>query len=59
MQTPEYFDHPALLGQFRVELAQRGLIATSTGKHPRWLGLTLRHPDNLKVQKKERRLPHA
>ena len=59
VQTPEYFDHPALLGQFRVELAQRGLLAASTGKHPRWLGITLRNPDKPKGQKKERQSPHA
>jgi len=45
MQTPERFDHPSLLGQFRVELAQRGFLATASGKHPRWVGLTLRRQD--------------
>jgi hypothetical protein len=54
IQTPEYFDHPALLGQFRVELAQRGFLSASTGKHPRWLGLTLRKQDKKRPQKKER-----
>ncbi len=55
MQAPECFDHPALLGQFRVELAQRGFLSASTGKHPRWLGLTLRQQDKKRPQKKERR----
>ena len=55
MQAPECFDHPALLGQFRVELTQRGFISASTGKHPRWLGLTLRKQNKKGPQKKERR----
>ncbi len=55
MQAPECFDHPALLGQFRVELTQRGFLSDSTGKHPRWLGLTLRKQDKKGMQKKERR----
>lgn len=55
MQAPECFDHPALLGQFRVELAQRGFLSTSTGKHPRWLGLAYRKQDKKRPQKKERR----
>jgi hypothetical protein len=42
MQAPERFEHLSLLGQFRVELAQRGFLTTSKGKHPRWVGLTLR-----------------
>ncbi|HKV56847.1 MAG TPA: hypothetical protein VJO32_01145 [Ktedonobacteraceae bacterium] len=54
MQAPERFDHPALLGQFRVELTQRGFLTASAGKHPRWLGLTLRHPDKKGPLKKER-----
>ncbi len=33
--------HPALLGQFRVELAERG-FRSSGRKRPRWYGLTLR-----------------
>ncbi|GHO81202.1 hypothetical protein KSD_89730 [Ktedonobacter sp. SOSP1-85] len=33
--------HPALLGQFRVELTQRG-YHSSSDKHPTWYGLTLR-----------------
>lgn len=41
-KAAEYVDHPALLGQFRVELVQRGYQAKAGGKHPRWLGLTLR-----------------
>ncbi|HEY6411743.1 MAG TPA: hypothetical protein VIY29_30160 [Ktedonobacteraceae bacterium] len=32
--------HPALLGQFRVELAERG-YRSNGGKRPRWYGLTL------------------
>ncbi len=32
--------HPALLGQFRVELAQRG-FRSNGAKRPRWYGLTL------------------
>jgi hypothetical protein len=32
--------HPALLGQFRVELAQRGFRSHGP-KRPRWYGLTL------------------
>ncbi len=64
MQAPECFDHPALLGQFRVELTQRGFVATSTGKHPRWTGLTLQQPGKQEVRqqrvhKKERQSPHA
>jgi hypothetical protein len=53
-QAPKRFDHPALLGQFRVELTQRGFLSASTGKHPRWLGLTLRKQDKMGPQKKER-----
>jgi hypothetical protein len=32
--------HPALLGQFRVELAERGFKSRGR-KRPRWYGLTL------------------
>lgn len=32
--------HPALLGQFRVELTERGFHSNGT-KRPRWYGLTL------------------
>lgn len=39
-EAPERFDHPALLGQFRVELVERGFQSESDGKWPRWLGLT-------------------
>jgi hypothetical protein len=53
-QAPECFDHPALLGQFRVELAQRGFLSASIGKHPRWIGLTLRRQDSKGSQKNER-----
>lgn len=54
MQAPEQFDHPALLGQFRVELTLYGFLSDSAGKHPRWLGLTLREQDNQKPRKKEK-----
>lgn len=54
MQAPEQFDHPALLGQFRVELTQRGFPSDSAGKHPRWLGLALRTPAKQRTRKKER-----
>ena len=54
MQAPEQFDHPALLGQFRVELTQRGFPSDLAGKHPRWLGLALRIPIRQRVRKKER-----
>ena len=53
LQAPEQFDHPALLGQFRVELTQRGFASDSAGKHPRWLGLTLRTPAKRRARKKE------
>jgi hypothetical protein len=64
MRAPECFDHPALLGQFRVGLTQRGLVAASTGKHPRWIGLTLRQPAKREVRKQrvhkqERQSQHA
>ena len=42
IQAPEYFDHPALLGQFRIELIQQGFHTNPTGKWPHWSGLTLR-----------------
>jgi hypothetical protein len=45
-QAPERFDHQALLGQFRVELAERGFHAERGGKRPHWLGLTTRGQDN-------------
>ena len=51
LQAPEQFDHPALLGQFRVELTQRGFPSDSAGKHPRWLGLALRTPAKQKARK--------
>ncbi|HEY6539582.1 MAG TPA: hypothetical protein VIZ18_01545 [Ktedonobacteraceae bacterium] len=54
LHAPEQFDHPALLGQFRVELAQRGFPSDSAGKHPRWLGLALRMPAKQRARKKER-----
>lgn len=54
LQAPEQFDHPALLGQFRVELTQRGFPSDSAGKHPRWLGLALRTSTRQRARKKER-----
>lgn len=46
--------HPALLGQFRVALAERGY--TSNGhKRPRWYGLTL-HPLAMRSETEEERL---
>ena len=45
-QAPERFDHRALLGQFRVELVERGFHAEPGGKWPHWLGLTTRGQDN-------------
>ncbi|MBA2284258.1 MAG: hypothetical protein H0W02_02120 [Ktedonobacteraceae bacterium] len=41
-QASEGCEHPALLGQFRVGLAQRGFQAVPDGKKPLWIGLTLR-----------------
>ncbi len=38
--TAREVQHPALLGQFRVELAQRGFRSNGP-KRPRWYGLTL------------------
>jgi hypothetical protein len=40
-RTVKEAEHPALLGQFRVELAQRGYRSNGV-KRPRWYGLTLR-----------------
>lgn len=59
MQAPEQFDHPALLGQFRVELTQHGFLSDSAGKHPRWLGLALRKQDKKESQTKERQQQYA
>lgn len=44
-QVSEGFEHPALLGQFRVELNRRGFHAKPDGKRPHWIGLTLRDQD--------------
>lgn len=41
--------HPALLGQFRVELAQRGFRSNGP-KRPRWYGLTLHRLTMLSAQ---------
>jgi hypothetical protein len=43
--------HPALLGQFRVELTERG-YASSGGKWPRWYDLALRKKKQVKVARK-------
>ena len=40
IETASETQHPALLGQFRVELAQRGFRSHGP-KRPRWYGLTL------------------
>ena len=40
MATAPDTQHPALLGQFRVELAERGFRSKGR-KRPRWYGLTL------------------
>jgi hypothetical protein len=40
--------HPALLGQFRVELTKQG-YASSGGKWPRWYNLTLRKKKRAKA----------
>jgi hypothetical protein len=42
IETATETQHPALLGQFRVELAQRGFRSNGP-KRPRWYGLTLHH----------------
>ncbi len=54
LKAPEQFDHPALLGQFRAELTQRGFSSDGAGKHPRWTGLALRKPTKQRTRKKER-----
>jgi hypothetical protein len=51
LKAPEQFDHPALLGQFRVELTKRGFPSDSAGKHPRWLGLAQRMPAKQRARK--------
>jgi hypothetical protein len=40
IESATEMQHPALLGQFRVELAQRGFRSHGP-KRPRWYGLTL------------------
>jgi len=45
-QAPERFDHPSLLGQFRVELVKRGFYTEPGGKRPHWRGLITRERDN-------------
>jgi hypothetical protein len=47
--TANETEHPALLGQFRVELAQRGFRSNGP-KRPRWYGLTLSHVTLLSAQ---------
>ncbi len=46
--------HPALLGQFRVELTERGFHSNGP-KRPRWYGLTL-HRLTVLSEKEEERL---
>src|SRR5690242_20335218 len=41
LQTTQQAEHPALLGQFRVELTRRG-YRSNGAKQPRWYGLSLR-----------------
>ena len=57
LQAPERFDHPALLGQFRVELVQHGFHAQPGGKWPHWLSLTAREQDNQRHQEERDRQP--
>lgn len=57
IQAPERFDHPALLGQFRVELVERGFHAEPGGKWPHWLSLTTRKQDNQRHQEERDRQP--
>jgi len=45
--------HPALLGQFRVELTERGYHSNGR-KRPRWYGLTLHQVAVLSEQEDER-----
>ena len=45
--------HPALLGQFRVELAEQG-FRSSGKKRPRWYGLTLHQLTVLSETENER-----
>jgi len=44
--------HPALLGQFRVELTKQGFTSTG-GKWPLWEGLALRKKKYIKAASKE------
>ncbi len=60
LQAPERFDHPALLGQFRVELMERGFHAEPGGKWPYWLGLTTRKQGNQRHrEERDRQLASA
>ena len=54
-QAPERFDHPALLGQFRVELVKRGFHAEPGGKRPHWRGLTSCEQSNQRYQEEKAR----
>jgi hypothetical protein len=45
--------HPALLGQFRVELTERGFHSNGP-KRPRWYGLTLHRLEVLSEKEEER-----
>ncbi len=53
MSTAPVTPHPALLGQFRVELAERGFRSNGL-KRPRWYGLTLHRRSVLSEQENER-----
>jgi hypothetical protein len=46
--------HPTLLGQFRVELTERGYRSNGR-KNPHWYGLTL-HPLEVPSEKEDERL---
>ncbi|SRR5579884_677463 len=50
--------HPALLGQFRVELTVQG-FSSSGGKWPRWYDLTLRKKKAVKAIKQTKRLEQS
>jgi hypothetical protein len=52
MDTAHETPHPSLLGQFRVELAERGYRSNGR-KRPRWYGLTLHQLTVLSEKEKE------
>jgi hypothetical protein len=53
METAQETPHPSLLGQFRVELAERGYRSNGR-KRPRWYGLTLHQLTALSEKEDER-----